>query len=159
MAQGVCEHAKIQKLSLWLKGLGPPPSVQAKPSQILNKINFFAHWLKGLGLPHTPPPCPRACERGPGPQWTPHHTFLSPNGSPWHHLGLWDREPTQNFGANLARGVPPPQSQLLFTVLEPKNAELLSFVILLKIHIPSNILVLLALFKIIIGQLVENVSN
>ena len=32
------EHAKIQKLNLWLKGLGPPtpPSLQAKPSQIFD---------------------------------------------------------------------------------------------------------------------------
>ena len=108
-----CEHAKVQKLSIWLKGLGPPPSpsVQAKPSQILTKSTFFAHWLKGLG-PH--PPGPRVCERGPEPQGTPNHTFLSPNGSPWHHLGHGDRDPTQNSGADLARGVPPPQSQLFF---------------------------------------------
>ena len=58
---------------------------------------------------------PRVCWLGPEHQGIPNHTFLSPNGSPWHHLGLGDREPTQNFGANLASGGPPPQSQLLFS--------------------------------------------
>ena len=59
---------------------------------------------------------PRVCWLGPEPQGTPNHNFLSPNGSPWHHhLGPGDRARGQNFAANLARGVPPPQSQLFFS--------------------------------------------
>ena len=82
---------------------------------------------------------PRVCWLGPEPQGTPNHTFLSPNESPWHHLGPGDRARGQNFGANLGRGVPPPQSQLfLFTILEPRNAELSIFVKILKMDCPSH---------------------
>ena len=58
--------------------------MQAKPGQILDKTYFFAHWLKGLG----PPPCPRVCERSPGPQGTPQITPFR------HQMGrsgtIWD---------------------------------------------------------------------
>ena len=57
---------------------------------------------------------PRVCWLGPEPQGTPNHTILSPNGSLWHHLGPGDQAQGQNFAANLAMGVPPPQSQLFF---------------------------------------------
>ena len=70
---------------------------------------------------------PRVCWLGPEPQGTPNHTFLSPNGSPWHHLGPGDRAQGQNFGANLARGVPPPQSQFFFTILEQQNPKNVNF--------------------------------
>ena len=59
---------------------------------------------------------PRVCWLGPEPQGTPNHTFLSPNGSPWHHLGPGDRDRAQNFGANLARGGgPAPSISTLFS--------------------------------------------
>ena len=82
---------------------------------------------------------PRVCWLGLEPQGTPNHTFLSPNGSPWHHLGPGDRAQGQNFAANLARGVPPPQSQLFFfTILEPNNAKMSIFVNFLKMDCPSQ---------------------
>ena len=72
-------------------------------------------WIKlTAGQPYLDPafrgpaiPGARVCWLGPEPQGTPNHTFLSPNGSPWYHLGLGDRDRTQNFGPNLARGIPP----------------------------------------------------
>ena len=63
---------------------------------------------------------PRVCWLGPEPQGTPNHTFSSPNGSPWHHLGLWDRDPTQNSGPDLAVQVPGPESQFFFPILDPE---------------------------------------
>ena len=63
-----------------------------------------------------PPSCHdlgKVCWPGPEPQGTPSHTFLPPNGSPSHHLGLENRDPTQNSGPDHAVGVPGPESQLL----------------------------------------------
>ena len=65
---------------------------------------------------------PRVCEPGLEPQLTPNRTFLSPNGSPCHHFGHPDRGSACFFGADLARGVPPPQSQLFFpTMCDPET--------------------------------------
>ena len=49
---------------------------------------------------------------GPGTPRDPNHTFLPPNGSPSHHLGHGDRDPTQNSGPDLAMGIPGLESQL-----------------------------------------------
>ena len=70
---------------------------------------------------------PRVCEPGPEPQGTQNYTFLAPNGSPCHHLGHGDRQNPQNCGADLTRGVPPPQSQLFLIHFGPpkwRNANL-----------------------------------
>ena len=67
-----------------------------------------------------PPPPAQVCWLGPEPQGTPNHTFLPPNGSPSHHLGHRDRDPTQNSGPDLAMGVPGPKSQLFFAYFGPK---------------------------------------
>ena len=51
---------------------------------------------------------------GPEPQGIPRATFLAPIGSPYGNFSHFRSHPAQNFGADLARGVPPPQSQLFF---------------------------------------------
>ena len=56
----------------------------------------------------------------PEPQPTPNHPNLAPNGSPSHHFQHGPHPRTQNFGADLAVIVPPPQSQLFSTIFEPK---------------------------------------
>ena len=61
-----------------------------------------------------PPPARRVCWLGRESHGTPKPIFLPPNGSPCHHFGHGDRAQTQNCGAVLTRGVPPPQSQLFF---------------------------------------------
>ena len=67
----------------------------------------------GLPNPQPPLPPPRVCEPGPEPHPTAKHPNLPPNGSPSHFFLHPKRGPTQNFAADLAVGVPPPQSQLL----------------------------------------------
>ena len=59
---------------------------------------------------------PSVCELGPEPQGTPQATFLAPIGSPSSHFSHSRRHSAQNFGADLARGVPPPQSQFFFGI-------------------------------------------
>ena len=55
---------------------------------------------------------PRPCKLGPEPQSTQNYPKLSQNGSRKKILRHSDRAFAQNFGADPARGVPPPQSQL-----------------------------------------------
>ena len=56
----------------------------------------------------------QVCWLGLEPQGTPNHTFLPPNGSPSHHLGLQNWDLAQNSGPDLAVGVPGPESELCF---------------------------------------------
>ena len=74
---------------------------------------------------------PRVCWLGPEPQGTPNHTFLSPNGSPWHHLGPGDRAQGQNFAANVARGAHPLNLTFCFTILDFKTG--------IRLRIPARI--------------------
>ena len=77
--------------------------------------------LAGQGLAWDLAEWPRVCWLSPEPQGTPKPTFLPPNGSPCHHFGHGDRAQTQNCGAVLTRGVPPPQSRFFFDpFLTPK---------------------------------------
>ena len=107
---------------LWALGAVPTPwGHQACEFFEVKYVVCVGRRNRQLSLPplakgtHWPwPQGPKVCERGREPKGTPKPTFLPPNGSPWHHLGLGDRDPAQNCGADLARGVPPPQSQLFF---------------------------------------------
>ena len=60
---------------------------------------------------------PRVCELGPEPQGTPKTTFLAPIGSPYGRCLHFRHHIAQNFGADLARGVPPPQSRRFFSTI------------------------------------------
>ena len=73
-------------------------------------------------LSFTPAPRPlRVGAPGPDPPPTPPHTNLSPNRPPSHHSLHPKQGPTQNFAADLAVGVPPPQSQLFFPFFGAQN--------------------------------------
>ena len=117
-----------------------PNQTLTKPCVAMQAFAMFPHMAVSILYPSTQsllngPPrhllpwarIPRVCWLGPEPQGTPNHTFLSPNGSPWHHLGPGDRARGQNFAANLARGVPPPQSQLFFHHFGAKKCPNVNF--------------------------------
>ena len=126
----------------WTSSTPPFPPLPPSPSYLAVSILYLRSQRLLNGPPRHLLPwarIPRVCWLGPEPQGTPNHTFLSPNGSPWHHLGPGDRAQGQNFGANLARGVPPPQSQLFFLhIFGTQNANMHFFVFFLKMDCPRH---------------------
>ena len=94
--------------------------MQAKPSQILDKINFFDHWLKGLGPPIPPQAqgCASAAWDPKGSQITPFCHQMSRHGT------IWGPGTHAEFPCESRQDGPAPQSQLFSIALEPMNTKM-----------------------------------
>ena len=81
---------------------------QLRPLKMLRKIKVLRLW-EPLGDP-------KGVRAGPGTPRDPQATFLAPIGSPYGNFSHPDRDSTQNFGADLARGVPPLNLNFFLTI-------------------------------------------
>ena len=133
------EHAKIQKLSLWLKGLGPPHPPLCKQSQAryLTKSTFLLLGLRVWDPPTPPPPRPKGVRARPGTPRDPKSHLFVTKWVAMAPFGTWRPGSYAEFRRGSRQGGPTPSISTFFlTILEPKNAQMSIFVNFSKFRPP-----------------------